>query len=123
VAKVIKIKNSFNCTKCTAYCCSYDHIEVKKRDVQRLAKHFELSEAAARERFTKVVEDGDRVLRHQKDHIFKTVCMFLDKDKRGCTIYDVRPAVCREYPYGRKCGYYDFLSFERKHAEDEEMIP
>ena len=121
--KVIKIRNNFDCLKCSAYCCSYDHIEVRKADVKRLAKHFELSEKAARERFTKVVDDGDRVLRHRKDHIFKTVCMFLDQDKRGCTIYHARPAVCREYPYGNKCGYYEFLKFERKHAEDPDMIP
>ena len=65
--KVIKIRNNFDCMKCSAYCCSYDHIEVRKADVKRLAKHFELSEKAARERFTKVVDDGDRVLRHRND--------------------------------------------------------
>jgi uncharacterized protein len=121
--KTIKIKNDYNCGKCTAYCCSYDHIEVSASDVRRLAKHFEISESAAKERYTKVVDDGDRVLRHQKDHIFKTVCGFLDKDKRACTIYEARPAVCRSYPYGTRCGYYQFLAFERKHSDDQDFIP
>jgi Fe-S-cluster containining protein len=121
--KTIKIKNDYNCGKCTAFCCSYDHIEVSASDVRRLAKHFEISETAARERFTKVVEDGDRVLRHRKDEIFKTVCMFLDQEKRACTIYHARPGVCREYPYGKRCGYYQFLRFERKHSDDETHIP
>jgi hypothetical protein len=31
--------------------------------------------------------------------------------------------VCRKYPYGNKCGYYDFLKFEREHQDDEEFIP
>ena len=118
-----KPKNRFDCSKCTAYCCSYDHIEVNAKDVSRLAKHFGLSDAAARERFTKVVEDGDRVLRHRKDHIFKSVCMFLDQEKRCCSLYDVRPGLCRVYPYGARCGYYQFLSFERQHSDDETMIP
>ncbi len=118
-----KPRNRFDCSKCTAYCCSYDHIEVSAKDVSRLASHFDLTEAAARERFTKVVDDGERVLRHRKDHIFKSVCMFLDQDKRCCGIYAVRPSLCRVYPYGPRCGYYQFLSFERKHADDDTMIP
>jgi Fe-S-cluster containining protein len=123
VGKVIKVTNGYNCNKCTAYCCSYDHIAVSSGDLRRLAGHFELSEAAVKDRFTKVVEDGDRVLRHQKDHFFKSVCVFLDKEKRACTIYEARPSVCRVYPYGSRCGYYDFLRFERKHAEDETFVP
>ncbi len=123
MSKPSKPRNRFDCSKCTAYCCSYDHIEVKDRDIARLAGHFGLSEAAARKRFTKVVEDGDRVLRHRKDHIFKSVCMFLDQEKRCCTVYEARPGLCKVYPYGTRCGYYQFLSFEREHADDETMIP
>ncbi len=33
-------------------------------------------------------------------------CVFLDAQTRRCTIYDVRPAVCRRYPQvGPKPGY------------------
>ena len=116
-------KVDFDCSKCTAYCCSYDHVEVSEADVRRLARHFSLSEAAAKERFTKVVEDGARVLRHHKDQIFKSVCIFLDQKKRSCTIYQARPWVCRSYPDGKHCGYYHFLRFERKRSDDETMIP
>jgi Fe-S-cluster containining protein len=123
VSKVIKIRNSFDCTKCTAYCCSYDHIEITARDVTRLANHFGLSEAVFRERFTKIVESSTRVLRHRKDHIFKSVCTFLDQEKRCCTVYEARPGLCRVYPYGTRCGYYQFLRFERAHADDATMIP
>ena len=61
----------FNCLKCPAYCCSYDHIEVTKRDIARLAKHFSLTYEEAEKRYTKKIPDGTRVLRHRKDHIFK----------------------------------------------------
>ena len=87
----------FNCSKCPAYCCSYDRVEVTKRDLLRIANHFGISYKQAERRYTKSSPVG-RVLRHQKDHIFKKVCAFLDTEKRQCSIYDARPAVCREYP-------------------------
>ncbi|HXG63668.1 MAG TPA: YkgJ family cysteine cluster protein [Blastocatellia bacterium] len=112
----------FNCLKCPAYCCSYDRIEVTRRDVQRLAKHFNLTYEEAEKRFTKIAW-GDRVLRHRKDHIYKSVCQFLDADERRCTIYEARPAICREYPGNLRCGYYDFLASERRRQCDPDFIP
>jgi len=112
----------FNCTKCPAYCCSYDRIEVTNRDIKRLAKHFNLTYEQAQEKYTKIAY-GERVLRHRKDHIFKSVCQFLDQDERRCTIYEARPGVCREYPDSLRCGYYDFLASERRRQDDEEFIP
>jgi Fe-S-cluster containining protein len=112
----------FNCQKCPAYCCSYDRIEVTRRDVARLAKHFGLTYEEAENRYTKIAFN-ERVLRHQKDHIFKRVCQFLDKDERRCTIYAARPGVCREYPESKRCGYYDFLASERRRQDDAEFIP
>ena len=102
---------------------SYDHIEVTEADIARLAKHFGLTVAAARKKFIKIVEGKTPVLRHRKDHIFKSMCMLFDQEKRCCTVYSARPRVCRDYPNGTTCGYYMFLRFERKHAEDETMIP
>ena len=112
----------YNCSKCPAYCCSYDRIDVTKRDLLRIAKHFGLSYQEAEKRYTKVAK-GDRVLRHHMDHIYKHVCRFLDQETRRCTIYNARPAVCREYPETLRCGYYDFLSFERRHQDDKDFIP
>jgi Fe-S-cluster containining protein len=114
----------FNCDKCPAYCCSYPRVVVTKRDIQRLAAHHDVSFKKARKLFTKKGEEkGERVLRHQKDHIYETVCRFLDTDTRQCTIYEGRPAICRDYPGSSRCGYYDFLSFERRAQEDPDFIP
>ncbi|HET9531976.1 MAG TPA: YkgJ family cysteine cluster protein [Blastocatellia bacterium] len=112
----------FNCLKCPAYCCSYDRIDVNKRDIKRLAKHFRITSEQVEKRYIKIAY-GDRVLRHKKDHIFKSVCQFLDSKQRRCTIYEARPEVCRVYPYSLRCGYYDFLSSERRHQCDDEFIP
>jgi len=116
-------KLQYNCSKCPAYCCTYDHIEVTARDLRRLAKHHDLSEKKARKKFTKKGDDGARVMRHKKDHHFGTACVFLDPEGRGCTIYEARPKICREYPGTRRCGFYDFLRAERKSQDDPEYVP
>ena len=122
--KVIRI--NYDCSKCPGYCCSYPRIEVTGADVRRLAKHFDIDEAQARRKFTRTYasDEGDeQVLRHQKDGIYGSICRFFDTTARRCTVYAARPAVCRQYPEGRKCGYYEFLKFERKHQDDPEFIP
>ena len=115
-------KLQYDCAKCPAYCCSYDRIVVEKRDLARLAKHFGVDPETARLRFTKI-RDGEQVLRHQKDKIYGSICMFLDLKSRRCTIYSARPGVCHEYPDRPRCGYYEFLRWERRHQENEEFIP
>ena len=113
----------FDCTKCPAYCCSiYDRVQVTKRDVTRLARHFGVSFETALRRFTKQWEK-ERVLKRVKDTIFPETCMFLDQETRGCTIYHARPAVCREYPARSRCVYYDVLQFERRQQDDETVVP
>lgn len=119
-----KKKLHFDCDKCPAYCCSYPRIQTSRKDIQRLADYFGVSFEKARKKYTKKGEEkGERVLRHQQDHIYETVCRFLDTETRQCTIYEGRPGICREYPGGSRCGYYDFLRFERKAQEDPEFIP
>jgi Fe-S-cluster containining protein len=113
----------FDCAKCPAYCCSiYERVQVTKRDINRLARHFGVSYETARRRYTTQWED-ERVLKRVKDVIFPETCTFLDQKTRGCTIYHARPAVCREYPGRPRCAYYDVLQFERRQQDDETVIP
>ncbi len=116
----------FNCLKCPGYCCSHSRIAVSEHDIVRLARHFDVTPQKAKERFTyhyKTKEVDEQILRHHKDHIYKSICRFFDRDERRCTVYEARPNVCRKYPYGNKCGYYEFLKFERAHQDDEEYVP
>ncbi len=32
-------------------------------------------------------------------------CKHFDHKKKICTIYEIRPQMCRGYPYGKKCNY------------------
>ena len=113
----------FDCNKCPAYCCSiYERVQVTKRDITRLAKHFGVSFETARRRYTKNYQ-GERVLKRVEDQIFPETCTFLDQEKRCCTIYHARPNVCRTYPDRVRCAYYDLLRFERIQQQDETVIP
>ena len=68
-------------------------------------------------------EGAERILRHHRDHVYASVCHFFDRRERRCTVYAARPAVCRKYPYGNRCGYYSFLAFEREFHDDEDFVP
>lgn len=111
----------YNCRNCPGYCCSYPLIALDKRDVQRLAKHHGLSFSGARRKFTKAVWGRKYVMRQKADTYFGKICRFFDTKNRCCTIYKARPAICRSYPGGR-CGYYDFLMFERRAQEDPKWV-
>jgi uncharacterized protein len=113
----------YSCAKCPGYCCSYPEIEVTPHDIERLAKHLGLSYAQAEEKLTKHdAREKVRLLRHQKDEHFQTVCALFDREARRCTVYAARPRVCRDYPDSARCGYYEFLKFERAHQDDPDFI-
>jgi Fe-S-cluster containining protein len=112
----------YNCLKCPGYCCSYPVIEVKDRDALRIAKHFGVPLAVAEKKFFKSSHGYKRVMRRKADKHFGRICRFFDTTARRCTIYEVRPFACRDFPGDDNCGYYDFLAFERIAQEDEDFI-
>jgi hypothetical protein len=119
----VPVRVKYSCEKCPGYCCSYPEIEVTPRDIERLARRFGLDYRLAEERFTKYDDkESVRLLRHKKDRVFDSVCTFFDVEKRRCTVYESRPGACRDYPDSPRCGYYDFLKFERAHQDDPEFI-
>jgi Fe-S-cluster containining protein len=119
----VRTRTAYSCLQCPGYCCSYAEIEITRRDIERLARYFHLEFHEAEARFTKSDARKEiRMLRHKKDHVFASTCMFFDQEKRRCTVYEVRPGVCRKYPDAPRCGYYDFLAFEREQQGDPEFI-
>ena len=118
-----KSGNQYDCSKCPGYCCSYPLIEVGKRDIRRLAKHFGISYPQAESRYTRFDKSEKvRSLRQQQDEHFGRICKLFDTKKRQCTVYESRPGVCRDYPEGKRCGYYEFLQFEREHQDDPTFV-
>jgi Fe-S-cluster containining protein len=97
-------------------------VQVTKRDIRRLARHFSVDFETAQRRFTTTWQ-GEQILRRKADPIFGQACKFLDPSTRRCTIYNGRPSVCREFPARTRCAYYDLLTFERSQQGDETVLP
>ncbi len=115
-------KVTYDCRKCPGFCCSYPNITLKRRDVSRLAKHFQLAFEVAERTFTRTAHGEKWTLRRKKDEHFGRICRFFDVKSRNCGVYAARPEVCRSYPEKTRCGYYDFLAFERKHQGDATYV-
>ena len=122
-ATAAKPRSYYDCVECPAYCCSvYDRVQVTRRDIRRLAKHFGVTEEVATARYTKMYA-GERVLRRKRDHLFGQACQFINPETRGCGIYNVRPAVCREFPTTTRCAYWDLFQFEKEQQDDPDTLP
>lgn len=116
------ISRVYDCKKCPGYCCSYPLIALDKRDVERLARHHGMEFEEARRAFTREAHGRKYAMKRKKDRHFGAICRFFDTVKRRCTIYEARPSVCRSFPGKGRCGYYDFLTFERRSQEDPTWV-
>ena len=51
-----KPRSYYDCVKCPAFCCSvYERVQVTKRDIRRLAKHFGVTEDGMTGQWEKLV--------------------------------------------------------------------
>lgn len=83
----------FACTDCLqcANCCRTTGPLFTDRDVDRIAKHLRMKAVDFIATYLRVDEEGDHVLQ-------QVPCAFLGDDNM-CSIYEVRPKACREYPH------------------------
>ncbi|NNE76447.1 MAG: YkgJ family cysteine cluster protein [Pricia sp.] len=79
-----------DCLQC-ANCCKTTGPLFTNIDINRIAKHFRDKPKVFIEKYLRVDEDIDYVLQ-------KVPCAFLGADN-VCSIYDVRPKACREFPH------------------------
>lgn len=100
----------FACTDCLqcANCCKTTGPLFTDKDIERIAKHLKMRPAAFIEHYLRVDEDRDYVLQ-------KVPCAFLGADNY-CSIYDVRPKACREYPHTDRRNMQEIMSLTLKNA-------
>jgi len=79
-----------DCLSC-ANCCKTTGPLYTEKDIERISKHLRMKPADFESKFLRVDEDQDKVLQNLP-------CFFLNDDNT-CSIYDVRPKACREYPH------------------------
>ncbi len=79
-----------DCLTC-ANCCKTTSPIFYQKDLERAAKHLGITPSAFLQKYLHMDEDGDFVLN-------EAPCAFLGSDNY-CSIYEGRPAACREYPH------------------------
>jgi Fe-S-cluster containining protein len=58
---------------------------------------------------------------HHPPHHY--TCKHFDPKSGNCGIYDIRPAMCRNYPYGSSCNYSGCTWKERKMKKEPKRKP
>lgn len=87
-----RVSSQIDCTAC-ANCCITSAINMDEEDIKTLSSFLGITEDEFEKQYTTKDEFGDITFE-------KAPCAFL-KDKK-CTVYEVRPKACREYPHLHK---------------------
>lgn len=96
-----------DCLQC-ANCCKTTGPLFTNADVERIAKHFRMRPSAFIESYLRVDEDNDYVLQN-------VPCSFLGEDNY-CSIYDVRPKACREFPHTNRKKFQQISNLTLKNT-------
>ncbi|MBO6606154.1 YkgJ family cysteine cluster protein [Psychroserpens sp.] len=79
-----------DCLEC-ANCCKTTGPLFTQKDIERISKYFKMKQQEFINTYLRLDEDNDYVLQ-------SVPCTFLGVDNY-CSIYDVRPKACREFPH------------------------
>jgi Fe-S-cluster containining protein len=85
-----------DCLEC-ANCCKTSPPIITTEDVNRISKHISISKKQFKRNY--ILEDLDKTM-----SFINVPCTFLDTDNK-CSIYEVRPLACRNYPHTRQKGF------------------
>ena len=99
--------NEINCLDC-ANCCKTTGPRYTEKDIERIAKHLRMKPSDFETKYLRIDEDNDKVLQNLP-------CFFLNEDNT-CSIYDVRPKACREYPHTDRKKVYQINNLTIKNT-------
>ena len=104
--------NEFAKTDCLtcANCCKTSSPIFTEKDVSRISKHFRMKEVNFISQYLQRDEDDFMVLQ-------QAPCSFLDEHDNTCTIYDVRPKACAEYPHTNRRKFIQLTNLTLKNTE------
>lgn len=97
-----------DCLDC-ANCCSTTSPIFRDVDVKRISKYLRIKPVEFEKSYLRRDEDDDLVLK-------SSPCSFLDEDN-SCSIYDVRPMACREYPHTNRKRMEAILDLTKTNSE------
>ena len=96
-----------DCLQC-ANCCKTTGPLFTNADVERIAKYFRQKPQKFIAEYLKIDEDNDYVLQ-------QVPCAFLGADNY-CSIYDVRPKACREFPHTNRKKFQQISNLTLKNV-------
>lgn len=96
-----------DCTAC-ANCCKTLGPLWTEADIQRVAKHLRMKLSDFEQTYLKIDEDGDKIFQNMP-------CPFLGGDDL-CSIYEVRPKACREFPHTDRKKIYQINQLTLKNT-------
>ncbi len=96
-----------DCLQC-ANCCKTTSPIFRDVDIDRIAKHLGMKSAQFTERYLHIDEENDWVLN-------TAPCAFLGADNY-CSIYDVRPKACREFPHTDRKNMHQIMDLTYKNT-------
>lgn len=99
--------NRTDCLEC-ANCCRTTGPLFTDNDIGRISKHLRMKPADFIRCYLRLDEEGDYVLR-------ELPCTFLGADNY-CSIYEVRPRACREYPHTDRRRFHQIHALTMKNV-------
>lgn len=97
-----------NCLDC-ANCCKTTGPLFTEKDIERISKSFRMKPSKFIESFLRIDEDNDYVLQ-------SVPCAFLGADNK-CSIYDIRPKACREFPHTDRRKFHQITTLTLKNVK------
>jgi len=97
-----------DCLNC-ANCCKTTSPIFRDIDIKRISKKLRLKEKDFINNYLRMDEEQDYILQ-------TSPCSFLDADNT-CSIYDIRPLACREYPHTNRKNMYQIFDLTLKNVE------
>ena len=102
-----EVSDCTDCLEC-ANCCSTTGPLFTDKDIGRIAKYLRIKPSEFTEKYLRIDEDKDYVLQ-------QVPCAFLGVDNK-CSIYEVRPKACREFPHTDRIKQYQILDLTQKNV-------
>ena len=96
-----------DCLDC-ANCCKTTGPLFTNADIERIAKHFRLKPQKFIDTYLKLDDENDYVLQ-------EVPCTFLGTDNY-CSIYEVRPKACREFPHTNRKKFQQISNLTLKNV-------
>lgn len=103
-------EDEFHRTDCLgcANCCKITGPLFTDKDIERIAKHFRMKPKHFIQTYLRIDEDNDYVLQ-------SVPCEFLGADNH-CSIYEVRPKACREFPHTDRKKFHQISNLTLKNV-------